>query len=83
MGTHFDHIIEQVVKRIAFNIELHVWDCLKQLRQFAYVRRPNVTPVWPRMNRDTVGPSIDDDARRPGDTRYAQRPRVSQQCDLI
>ena len=50
--------VHQLVKRIAFNVELTIWPTLHQLGQLNDIRCANVSFIWTRVNRNAVCTSL-------------------------
>ena len=58
MWTAFAHEVHQVLKRIAFDVELTVGPALHQTGQFVHVTGADMALVRTRMHRDAVGPGL-------------------------
>jgi hypothetical protein len=72
MGPEGSNKTHQLVKWIAFNVELTVWPLLHQFGQLDHIRSSNVPLIWPRMNGDALSASFQAHLRSLQDTGNAQ-----------
>ena len=83
MGFEGSNKVHQLVKWIAFNIELAVWPFFHQFGQLNHIRSTNVPLIWPRMNGDALCAGFQAHLRSLQDTGNTQVTRISKQRHLV
>ena len=74
---------QQVVQRVAFDVELAVRPIAHQLGQVHHVMGADMARVRARMHRDTRRTGLQAQSRCAGQARYAQMPGVAHQRDFV
>ena len=74
---------QQVMQRVAFNVELAVRPLKHQRSQVHHIMGADVTLVWARMHRDTRRAGLHAQSGSAGQARYAQMPGVAHERDFV
>ena len=77
--TQVAHAVHEVVKRVAFHIELAIGPGFEQLRQVQHILRADVAGIRARVHRDTRGARLQAQSRCAGDAGNAEVAGVAHQ----
>jgi hypothetical protein len=83
VGAHLAHKIHQVVKRVAFDIELLLGPVFEKRGQVMHIIRSDVSLIGPGVDRDAMSTGLQAQGCRTDNTGNTQMAGVTDQGDLI